>query len=92
MHDTLLDRLANRFEIVGTVLSWFTSYLSNRKQFVGINDSNSSLFNLDVGVRQGPVLGPILYLLYTSPLADIVKRHNLSYHFYELPALSGIQA
>ena len=28
------------------------------------------------------VLGTILYLLYTSPLSDIVKKFNLSYHFY----------
>ena len=51
-------------------------------QFVSINESSSCLVNLDVGVPQGSVLGPLLYLLYTSPLADVVKRHNVSYHFY----------
>ena len=35
-----------------------------------------------MGVPQGPVLGPILYVLYTSPVADIIKSYGLSYHFY----------
>ena len=33
-------------------------------------------------VPQGSVPGPLLYVLYTSPVADIVKRHNLMYHLY----------
>ena len=28
------------------------------------------------------MLGPLLYLLYTSPVADIIRRHNLNFHFY----------
>ena len=28
------------------------------------------------------MLGPILYVLYTSPVADIIKSYGLSYHFY----------
>ncbi|XP_068729056.1 uncharacterized protein [Montipora capricornis] len=34
VHDVLLDRLANRFGVRDVVLSWFSSYLTNRKQFL----------------------------------------------------------
>ena len=62
----LLHRLNTRFGIKGKVLAWFKSYLIDRSQFVSINGSNSSHSDLMFRVRQGSVLGPILYLLYVS--------------------------
>ena len=81
-HSLLLSRLKNSFGIRGTVLQWFHFYLSGRSQFVEINDTKSSVRDLTEGVLQGSVLGPILYLLYISPLAEIIRSHGLDYHFY----------
>ena len=47
-----------------------------------IDGTKSEMKELRYGVAQGSVLGPILYLLYTSPIEDIIKRHGLNYHLY----------
>ena len=56
--------------------------LRERKQSVCINDSHSESVDLKYGVPQGSVLGPILFTVYTLPLADIVKKHDIDCHFY----------
>ena len=68
--------------ITATVLQWFHSYLSGRSQFVEMNDTKTSVRGLMVDVPQGSVLGPILYLLYIAPLAEIIRSHGVDYHFY----------
>jgi exonuclease III len=81
-HDILLSRLSTCYGISGAVLEWFKSYLSERTQFVRINDSYSQSSRVTQGVPQGSVLGPILYSLYTSPLASIAREHDMNFHLY----------
>ena len=81
-HGILLDRLNQTFGIQGVALSWFKSYLSNRTQSVCIGGESLSEAHLRFGVPQGSVLGPVLFTMYTQPLADILKSFNMSYHFY----------
>jgi len=63
-HDILLQGLDQSIGILGTALSWFKSYSSDRSQFVFFNDETSMTTNFNHGVPQGSVLGPILFTLY----------------------------
>ena len=62
----------------GSALQWLTSYLSGRSQSVSINSVNSEKHNLWCGVPQGSVAGPLLFIMFTTPLQDIVSAHNIS--------------
>ena len=81
-HAILLNRLTWRFGIKNRVLAWFASYLKKRHQFVSVNGLDSRQCELLYGLPQGSVLGPILYLMYAYPLGNIVRRHDMSFHFY----------
>ena len=81
-HDILITRLKHHLGITGKALGWIQSYISGRNQFVKIGTEHSSSQNLICGVPQGSVLCPILYSLYTSPLTDIISKHNMNHHIY----------
>ena len=72
-HSTLLHCLQTWFGIGGSVLKWFTSYLSERYQSVKIGSTLFDLCKLLFGVPQGSVLGRLLFSLYTTHLSLLVN-------------------
>ena len=81
-HTILLKRLENTFGLSDTVLQWFSSYLTNRKQSVLIEGVLSEASQLLFGVPQGSVLGPVLFTLYSQPLSDVISTNDLQFHKY----------
>ena len=81
-HSLLIDRLQSKFGVKDTPLDWLRSYLSGREQFVKIGQHQSDAVPLDVGVPKRSVLGPLLFAVYCSPVADVISEHGVSYHQY----------
>ena len=69
-HSILISKLY-KLGIIGPILKWFKSYLSNRQQFVQIHKTKSDIKPVVCGIPQGSILGPLLFILYINDLAEV---------------------
>ena len=73
---TLLKKLELR-GITDRNHGWIKSYLSNRRQFIEINEKEkTSLETINSGIPQGSILGSLIFLLYVNDLKNVSNILN----------------
>ena len=79
-HKRLLLEI-EKYGITGNILGWINSFLSNRTQCIKINNSTSATAPVTSGIPQDSVMGPLLFVLYISDLAEVVDDASFIFLF-----------
>ena len=61
------------------IIKWYTSYLSNRKFIISMENANSHKASITCGVPQGSILGPLLFLIYMNEMPQAIDSELLLY-------------
>ena len=69
-HDILLAKL-ELYGLRGPGLDWIRSYLTDRETFVALRQTSSNRHPLTVGIPQGSIIGPILFIIYINDLPSV---------------------
>ena len=78
-HNILLDKL-KYYGLDDTAIHLFLSYLTNRYQYVQIENAKSQLLEINASVPQGSILGPLLFIIYINDISQ--SSDNLDFIAY----------
>ena len=71
-HSNLLQKLP-QYGIKDGELSWFTDYLFHRSAAVRYGKSSSKTSDIQTGVPQGSILGPLLFIIFFNDITDVIE-------------------
>jgi len=81
------------YGIRGNCFDWFKSYLTERKQYVCLNDVKSDMLCVNCGVHQGSILGPLLFIIYVNDIvniSNILQMILFAYDFVSRPNINEL--
>ena len=81
-HERLLGRQKEYFGITGSALNWMASYLRGRTQCVVIGSAKSYTVDVKYSFPQGSVLGGKKFIMYATPLGNIIVQHDVEHECY----------
>lgn len=76
-HDILIKKLRH-FNVNNKCAKWFQSYLSGRSEITIVNGVKSNQENVACGIKQGSILGPLLFIMYINDLPLCINKMNTS--------------
>jgi len=81
-HNIIITHLSSWFGVHSSVVNWIKFYFLSHSLHIKFENELSSLHTFCSSVPHGSVLGPLLFIMYTTPLSSLISSLSLNNHLY----------